>query len=317
MKTYYEIDMKSNDKNITLRYLIRDNALTKVWKTLIKNILSSNEYDTNPQYQWSFVSYNESVCSEVIERMKTTAAIWNDDPLSNETGKIIIPEIDPKELPYLSFVKNKELRNALNRLHEMFHAFAEKTTKTGFSPLDQLNKDIHALETQVISALSEQNVRRTSSSFFLSGECEKEVLIEPEYSLYDFFHREIGDTRTGLFLGYHTVGKDIRNCFIDNDVEIVKNNMVRPQITISSECLCNFEDTTEINNKSSDSILLEVEQWILDNELESHIDITLPCNRTTDRPKLGDLITDINFDEIYDMMSTDDFKIIDCRLIEE
>lgn len=317
MKTYYEIDMKSNDKKITMRYLIRDNALTKVWKNLIKKILSSTTYDTNSQYQWSFVSYSESVCTEIIERMKNTAAIWNENPLSIETGKIIIPDINAKEIPYLSYVKHEELRKVLNRLHEMFHSFAEKTKKTGFSELDQLNKDIHALETQVISAVSDQYKRRTSSSFFLSGDFKKEVLIGTDYSLYDFFHREIGESRTGLFLGYHTIGKDIRNCFMDNDVELVKNGMVRPQITISTECLCNFEESAETNKKSSNSILLEVEKWIVDNDLQSYIDMNLPCNRVTDRPRIGDLITNIEFDEIYDMMSSDDFKIIDCRLIEE
>jgi hypothetical protein len=135
-------------------------------------------------------------------------------------------------------------------------------------------------------------------------------------TLYDFFHTEDGGTRTGLFLGYHTVGKDIRTCVIDNDIELVQHNMVRPQITISTECLCDFDENVS-DIKSKESTLKEIEDWVSKNKLENYIDMTLACNIITGRPKLGDLVTDVDFDEIYSMMSSEDFKIINCRLIEE
>lgn len=315
MPTYYELDMAAQGKEITVKYLIRENELTRIWKTLIRNILESKHYTLNLEHQWSHVSYDENVCATVIDRMKKTAIDCN--KMSDDFEKIIIPDIDASELPFFSLEKIQELKDCLNRLHETFHEYGEKHKKSNFGPLNQLNIDIHALETQVSSLVIGKNAaRRTASSFFVSGNSPKEYPLDSNDSLYDFFHLEDGDTRTGLFLGYHTVGKDIRTCVIDNDVELVKHNMVRPQITISTECLCEFdENSSNLNNK--EVILKEIEDWVYKNNLEKHIDMSLSCNRITGRPKLGDLITDIEFDKIYDMMSSEDFKIVDCRLIED
>jgi hypothetical protein len=313
MSTYYELDMAAQGKEITVRYLIRENELTRIWKTLIRNILQSKYYTLNPEYQWSNVSYDENVCATVIDRMKKTAIECN--KMSDDFEQIIIPDIDASELPFFSPEKIQELKDCLNRLHETFHEYGEKHRRN-FSPLNQLNNDIHALETQVSSlGIGENTARRTTSSFFVSGNSPKEYPLDSNDSLYDFFHLEEGDTETGLFLGYHTVGKDIRTCVMDNDVELVKHNMVRPQITIHTECLCEFHENSS-NLDSKEVILKEIEDWVHKNNLEEYIDMSLSCNRITGRPKLGDLITDIEFDKIYDMMCSEDFKIVDCRLIE-
>ena len=307
MPTYYELDMAAQGKEITVKYLIRENELTRIWKKLIRNILESKHYTLNLEHQWSHVSYDENVCATVIDRMKKTAIDCN--KMSDDFETIIIPDIDASEFPFFSPEKITNLN------------FKEKSCikhkKSNFGPLNQLNIDIHALETQVSSlGISKNAARRTASSFFVSGNSPKEYPLDSNDSLYDFFHLEDGDTRTGLFLGYHTVGKDIRTCVIDNDVELVKHNMVRPQITISTECLCEFDENSS-NLNSKEVILKEIEDWVSKNNLEQHIDMSLSCNRITGRPKLGDLITDIEFDKIYDMMSSEDFKIVECRLIED
>lgn len=314
MPTYYELDMTARGKTITVKYLIRENELTRIWKTLIRNMLESKNYSLNFEHQWSNVSYDKNVCATVIDRMKKTAVACNE--MSDDFEKIVIPDIDAAKLPFLSSEKIQELQSLLNKLHETFHEYGEKNKRNNFGPLHQLNIDIHALETQVSSINIGKNTdRRTSSSFFISGDSPKEYPLDANDALYDFFHMEEGDTRTGLFLGYHTVGKDIRTCVIDNDVELVEHNMVRPQCTISTECLCEFDENSS-SLISKEDILKGIEDWVSENNLDKHIDMSLACNRITGRPKLGDLITDIEFDEIYEMMSSEDFKISGCRLIE-
>ena len=66
MPTYYELDMAAHGKEITVKYLIRENELTRIWKTLIRNILESKHYTLNLEHQWSHVSYDENVCATVI-----------------------------------------------------------------------------------------------------------------------------------------------------------------------------------------------------------------------------------------------------------
>jgi hypothetical protein len=62
----------------------------------------------------------------------------------------------------------------------------------------------------------------------------------------------------GVYLGYATLGKDWLNVAHDNDIDVIKRNMVRPQIRMSAETWVNFGQD-DVENYTG----YKFEQWYL------------------------------------------------------
>jgi hypothetical protein len=62
----------------------------------------------------------------------------------------------------------------------------------------------------------------------------------------------------GVYLGYATLGKDWLNIALDNDIDVIKRGMVKPQIRMSAETWINFSQD-DVKNYTAQ----EFQQWYL------------------------------------------------------
>ena len=117
-------------------------------------------------------------------------------------------------------------------------------------------------------------------------------------SYFNYQDIEFGD----LVLGYHTIGKNLWDCFKENDLNVVRNGLVRPQKTISSEVILNFyKDLKVIDTISSRQERMK--QWLESNNLMEFVDINLPENNIVRQPLLGRLIGNYTFNDINEIFS--------------
>ncbi|CAB4241659.1 hypothetical protein UFOVP71_197 [uncultured Caudovirales phage] len=257
----------------------------------------------------------ENQMSTFIPTLEKTKAVWQnmrhhvDEANSGKyvqlDGKIEMPnELDLT-------IDNQPL---LNFLHYEFHRFEEAEEKKRFGiaytydPLMILNTEIHKLEKMVkMFGTSGQDVNPNNilmnCSFFLS--CDKQNLpqpgistipVEPEWQRYWNYAPDDGD----LLLGYHTVGKNIMHCWCDNDVDLVKKNMLRPQREIGNEVLLMFRGRQAFTDEA-DRYVKRIHEWVKNNNLESYVDLTLPEHNVSGQPLLGKIEGIYSRQEISDL----------------
>ena len=121
-------------------------------------------------------------------------------------------------------------------------------------------------------------------------------------SWYGFFDQpwQNGD----LILGYATTGKNLRICHMDNDTQLVRDGMVRPQIDITTETRSMFlaHQITEQNLALQRN---QMQAWIKHNNLESFIDSTAPEHNFCLEARIGHLTNEINFEQALDIIDDD------------
>ena len=91
------------------------------------------------------------------------------------------------------------------------------------------------------------------------------------------------DRSVVLKAGYATVGKNLLHCAEDNDVSVVKNNLVRPQKNITESVIIEPVNTESIKVSSQHKI----KNFIKKNNLQEYIDWQNPKNLYCDQPVLG------------------------------
>lgn len=133
-------------------------------------------------------------------------------------------------------------RDTLNRIHEDFHVVEEQyigTRKRRIPGLQdvlaQVNFLVHRLESSKKFIGMDKNYWVFQPAKFhhitrkpLSAEIRKHFL--PAYPPH----------RVTLEVGYSTIGKNLMHCVYDNDIELVERNLLRPQLSISTESTFNF-----------------------------------------------------------------------------
>lgn len=125
----------------------------------------------------------------------------------------------------------------LNDLHEQFHRFEEASKRNNhFGPtrdaLGQLNVLIHWVE-NAYKMLSGTHINQFLTYYLHPNQFGP--LEDSDYELTRI-SLNFGD----LMLGYGTTGKNLYHCYIDNDHKVVKDRLIRPQKTISTEVLALF-----------------------------------------------------------------------------
>ena len=305
LDTFYEIDFANENKVVTLTYQIVDTPISHIWLDRVRWIMQVHNYSVF-ENQWSNVLPDSA---EIID-------LW-------KTMKLLVDETNSKQYVDVDFIDmpdtidpNVDNQKMLNYLHHVFHMFIEKVgdTHRTYNPLVQLNVYIHKLEKLV------QNLKNTENtivnySFFLHGDVRKSptggnhTVPILDKSLYKYWDHpdEFGD----LLLGYHTIGKNIHHCCLDNDIELVKTGGVRPQTTIGNEVILQFrKGKTDISNQHR-----MINEWIKKNNLESFIDMTAPENNVAALPLLGRIQGTYSIEEISNLFKTS--KVTTTRLIEK
>lgn len=217
------IRIKNFDNTDTfLAYQLFDNPITERWSKM-------TEESIDKKY-------------EIYSRF-TNKDMDNIDYLIVEINKVIviINETYDKTLPV--FIDLKQLDIAiLNYLHEEFEVYGDKIielqkkntwSEVMHNAFLRLNEWIHIIESAI------------------HNETEK----FPNYTaLYDFLPAGIHEPMTeedklfletkykwgGLYCGYNTLGKDFFAVSMDNDLEVIDREMVRPQRRFAAETWLNF-----------------------------------------------------------------------------
>jgi len=303
MSLFYEIIFENGK---TLKYKVEDNPVAEIWVRVTKEILARPDCHVF-ENQWSHGFYDETKVNIVWNRMLKHIDKWNQLDYS-EGRKLSMP---------LEYDKNEDYRDLLNRLHETFHRFEEEMSENNLmmesydaNPLAQLNVDIHTLE----SCIFNKNMITVTAGFFLHSNQKPRLLpikID-DPSLYKYWTNQ---SHGGLYLGYHTIGKSLESCWNSNDVELVQQGMVRPQLDISNEVILHFDCRpadehiyAQIHTKN------KMQAWIEKNRLEKYVDLSDP-KHTPGYALLGKLVNEMTAPEADDFFW--DNKVVTSRFVEE
>jgi len=181
---------------------------------------------------------------------------------------IDMPEI-PEQLDEKTF----------NRMHEQFHTIDEQFDDNDEDPefvktLGDLNNIIHVYE-HVFA-------ENPNSSDYMVIDFESQpsdYLYVPAFTPVDSRYRELflhpnrhEHETVSLRVGYNTVGKNMYHAVANNDVELIKKGLIRPQVGISNQTVI------DINLRKPDSAKSQNEFWfnflkdfVVNNNLQEYI----------------------------------------------
>lgn len=297
MPSYYEIDFSNGT---TLKYRLEDNPVAKAFKEYSEALFKCKNVKLWP-YHSAGPMYDEEYLYMIWDRMYDNVQLWNSGKIWKDAWHIEMPEkID---------IKQEGLQDLLNHLHYEFHRFEEDYTvgsSLSYDPLQQLNADIHTVEHLVHVSTWSKNISRMSFFNYAQPEPEKPKLTE---EMFEYFDDCFVDGC--IFLGYHTVGKNLHHCALDNDIELVKKRMIRPQQTVSNEVLitfCKESDSEPFVEKQRANII----KWVTDNNLQDYVDINDERNLLTGAPLLGRLVNQMTAEEGDKLLKT--ATITQCRI---
>jgi len=204
----------------------------------------------------------------------------------------------------------------INALHLLFHQHYEDDHSVNLE-WDLLNRRIHHLEEQERNLLKNTQ-KKTGFNCVLvdpiAGITEQRP-IPPELRHYWSHMPRSGE----LFLGYYTIGKTIYNCFNDNDVECVKQGMVRQQQEVSTEFLCywgNYGSSFNPIRQQQANLVRQqkIAEWLAQNKLEEYVDLAQPEYQYHGMPRLGEYTGTMNLEEINQLLSSG--KIVFTELFD-
>ena len=329
-----------------ITYEMLDTPLAKKWLDLV--IAGLNGGQVYPTGWWAHPDFDEKYLEKVWLRMVDAVNEWNhgeifqlvpDQQKDHPDYKIgdyknwkFFKQINrevPWEVPekyhitmshhvpkYSNKKELEEFHNILNKLHERFHWINEdmdayppgkKILLRSGSPLTRLNIDIHILEHQ----LAQENKRGAASTnccFYLGGETKWDrqtvPLTDEDYKQYNY-KAQHGD----MIPGYHTVGKNLMHCWVDNDIELIKAGMVRPQINLASETihcfysipkfsLSNNAFTRQHKEGNMDGEIEKMWKWVEENNLSEYVDRNNPAHSANYPPAIGKLLNNVTSQEI-------------------
>jgi len=300
---FYEIDFSDGTNLTTLRYKIYDTPIANIWKEVTKNVLSQKDCSIYPFF-WKHTFGSDDEFLKIWDKMYENVQRWN----SGETF------VDPKKIVMPKDVPSKNLEKVLNYLHEEFHKFEEMYApnhprrKGDYDIMQVLNKDIHTLE---------HHARRDDAvkcGFFnYSPQCSRSGNDRKPIPAHQINNWTSKILHGSLHLGYNTIGKTLWHCVQDNDIELVKQKMTRPQNGISNETILNFLPEGKMyDNTSNDK--QKIIDWVRDNKLEEYVDLNDPKNFMIGMgPIIGELETLINIEEANALLKTSD--PVKCKLI--
>jgi hypothetical protein len=247
----YHLFFQIENKFEQLSFNLVDNPLTELW---IKNL-------------------QEAKCKDIID----VQCYFSDDFSNVDEHLKNLVNIISREIPeILNFWKEPLTQDVMNALHQYFHSsvehkpVAEERTKDA---LGELNLIIHKWE---------MTQRKNISWVFyrLNSEIRQPLPIE----LRKYWSIEEHPPGS-LTLGYYTIGKELWSCYMDNDMEVVKANMVRPQMYVPTQVIfdLNMLNPTRLNRSWK-----EFDYWCnINNTLAYGVHSAMPIHRTGFKPVLG------------------------------
>tara|TARA_Y100000389_G_scaffold140446_1_gene138280 strand:+ start:3023 stop:3931 length:909 start_codon:yes stop_codon:yes gene_type:complete len=271
-----------------------ESPVVDTWKEIL---LNSKNYDCPLEFSQRTINTDIQALSDELSEIIST--------LRNEFNFL---------LPNWSGLDGETYNQSeLNSLHEQFHKQEDELSReelqqtTGdqkqlFLNLNRLNKTIHGIEAAsannqyAICSLSWSHVKNIPGGdprVKITEEMRKCFISVPEDA-------SIPEKFTAyLELGYHTIGKNVRMCYHDNDAELIRDSLNSPQLKISSEfCICVrdiifAEEGIEVLNP-------KINDWLEENNLTSLVDMEAPENKYNLAPLLG--TTNFDSEELVELI---------------
>jgi hypothetical protein len=281
-----------------LSFRLINTPVTELWLETIRETIADPNFKVYYNQMATFIPTLEKIHSIWDEMYQGVQAAnskqWVD------VDYISMPEhFNPDENP----------QALLNHLHYEFHRFEEavaterwRVINDAYDPLQIVNVLIHKLEQMTTMWFSNFPLDKTLlvSTFFIhrinpnDGNPLLSVRSIPN-ELYQYWNPS--DADGVLLLGYHTIGKNLFHCYKDNDVNLVKMNMIRPQINLGTETQMYFGGWPTCDQQA---YLEGMHQWVKDNHLEAYVDSHAPQHSVSQQPLLGKIQNNLSRQEISD-----------------
>jgi len=275
-----------------LSFRLIDTPVTALWLETVRETVADPNFKI---YRNQFATF--------IPTLEKIQATWN---------KLYrgVQEVNSKQwidVDYISmpeqFDPNSNSRALLNQLHYEFHKSEEtmlnehwRIIDSSYDPLLLVNTEIHKLELMITSNTPLFLIFAIHKLEFSSNDGKPLFVRRPiPTELYQYWNH--GVTDGVLLLGYHTVGKNLFHCYWDNDINLVKMNMVRPQVMLGTETQMYFSVWPVVNQQP---YLERMHQWVKDNDLESYVNSYEPQHNLSQQPMLGKIQNNLSRQEISD-----------------
>jgi hypothetical protein len=251
-----------------------------------------------------YALYNTPLANKYVAALDANVAIANNNIDSNFNNKVeadypdICNEIkalvksinqscDYLTLPEYDTIQQKELNN----LHELFEDWGavprQQEDRSLAHKFFKLNDLIHMCEDTFMDGRVMGAIVDVKPSIESGKGCKHFRVTEKDKLLltdqYNWGR---------LYLGYNTLGKDYLAAMKDNDIRLIQNDQVKPQVRYAAEVWLNFGPDQHLPTK------FEFAKWLdtLDEKTSSKINL----NDVQGRLLLGELIIDkpVGFDKV-------------------
>mgnify|MGYP001157111004 CR=1 FL=1 len=285
IKKYNVIVTQRNDEEIVFSYNIIPSPITELWEKASLPAINDNR---------DIIHFSHINCSDTPQ--DTLDEINYHCDIINTEGILTIPYI-PKSIENCT-------QEFLNQLHKTFHAYTEEAIILE-SKSDEEFKILPTRESllivnDLIHELDHLEIDEGTSFNMVKMNFENDHEYEQYFSedLYQYFNYSWG-VMGDLRLGYATLGKTLHACYVENDMNVIKEKMVRPQIRITSEVYLIFDKSTEEYQKTTGAQLYQ--KWCKNNNVyEYGYDPHDLQHKYTGRPLLGKLNTEVDINFIKD-----------------
>jgi len=225
---------------------------------------------------------------------------------------IDMPEI-PEQLDEKTF----------NRVHEQFHTIDEQFNDDDEDPefvktLGDLNNVIHTYE-----HVFAENPNSSDYMVIDFQSLPSDYLYVPSFTPVDSRYRELflhsnrheHETVT-LRVGYNTVGKNMYHAVVNNDVELIKKGLIRPQVCISNQTVIDINlmksDPAESQNEFWFNILKD---FVVNNNLQEYIGYKDIMHTHTLQPTYATPIdnennSSLNWTKLLGIIGIDRFELV-------
>jgi hypothetical protein len=279
---------KKNNEFKTLTFRIDHNALTDAWGSTIETALNKG----HNQLEGLQNLFNPGATTKTIT-----------EPIANIIK--ILENYNPAFIN--SWPPKTDILTALNDLHYKFQLTQESgvpslsISKEYDYNLNLLNAKIHEAEHVLMSP-------KKYAVWFVNQSLNNSIEVTDELRKYwGVTFIKYNPART-LYLGYHTIGKDLKTCFTDNDTEVVKTSSLRQQQYISTETVFRLDPVITINRNRA------IKKWLSRNNLNSFVDLKDPKYKYNQQmPTLGRLDSKLSDSQITEIWKDWDFYKVDAE----
>lgn len=225
-------------------------------------------------------------------------------------------------------------RETFNRVHEEFHVIdekfsfeEEKNNPDLVDTLERINNLVHSYE-HVLFAKNKNSKDYIVICF--PNMPEKKIYQREDTPLHSryrkFFKHDVLPHKIVLSVGYNTVGKNFHHAMCNNDLSLIRDNLLRPQVSISSETVWQRRSnhfahgSTDAEHYTEEDLFNflkdEIKKYVTENNLQKNIGYEDDMHTYTIQPVYAYLDATVNnpsddeWKRLFKNVGIDRFKIV-------